>query len=489
MTTTTARDTTTSMMTTEQTSRLSLPVGPLARLSVRQRLTLTVAALTSIALVAVGLTLYALESQRIDRSIENSLNQEIGEFRALQSENDPATGQPFASADRLLRVFLERNLPDDDEALYGFRATGGPTYQGEGDKLLQTAPEFTSEVERLRSTGGSTTFEADGRTYRIAVQPVTQGATTSAFVVTHNVTAARSTLRELMTTYALLAALSVILIAGIASWSAGRLLSPLRQLRDAARGITDDGDLGARLKVTGHDDLSDLQRTFNDMLDRLEAAFVTQRELLDDAGHELRTPLTVLRGHLEVLDTDDPEDVEATRALLIDEIDRMARLVNDLLMLAKARRPDFVVPTPVDVESLTYGALDRARGLADRTWLIDAVARSTVPLDEQRITQAMLQLSANAAKFTAPGDEIGIGSRVHEGRLELWVRDTGPGVDPASAGHIFDRFAQGTGADEGFGLGLSIVSAIAEAHGGTIVLDDTEAGATFRICLPLGGQT
>lgn len=460
----------------------------LSQLSVRQRLTLTVGALTSVALLAVGLTLYALESRRIDRGIENSLNQEIGEFRALQSEVDPSTGKPFTSADRLLRVFLERNLPDDDEALYGFPATGGPTYQGDGDPVLQKSPTFRAAVDRLRATGGTAKLDVSGRSYRVAVQPIQQGGATSAFVVTHNVTAARSTLRELMTTYALLAALSVILIAGIASWSAGRLLSPVRQLRDTARGIS-DGDLGARLEVTGHDDLSDLQRTFNDMLDRLEAAFVTQRELLDDAGHELRTPLTVLRGHLEVLDIDDPDDVEATRALLLDEIDRMSRLVNDLLMLAKARRPDFVDPHPVDVESLTFGAIERARALADRNWLLDGVARTSVALDAQRITQALLQLSDNAAKHTQPGDEIGIGSRLHGGRLEFWVRDTGAGVDPEIASDIFDRFSQADGAQEGFGLGLSIVSAIADAHGGTIVLDTRstdERGATFRLQLPLG---
>ena len=147
-----------------------------------------------------------------------------------------------------------------------------------------------------------------------------------------------------------------------ASWLAGRLLSPVTRLREPAQGIT-EGDLGARLEVTGNDDLSELQRTFNDMLDRLEEAFASQRRLLDDAAHELRSPLTVLRGHLEVLDTADPADVDATRALLLDEIERMTRLVNDLLMLAKAQRPDFVRLQPTDVEALTVGVLDRARGL------------------------------------------------------------------------------------------------------------------------------
>lgn len=458
---------------------------PLSRLSVRQRLTATVALLASLALLVVGSTLYVLESRRIDDVVEASLTQEIGEFRALQAENDPQTRKPFTSADRLLTVFLERNLPDDHEALYGFRATGGPTYQGEGDKRLLGSPEFRQLVDRLEPTGGTETLTVKGSEYRVAVQPVSQGGSTSAFVVTHDVSASRQDLRELMITYALLAALSVILIAGLASWIAGRLLSPVRRLRDTARGIT-DGDLGGRLQVTGHDDLSDLQRTFNDMLDRLESAFVTQRQLLDDAGHELRTPLTILRGHLDVLDASDPEDVAATRTLLLDETDRMSRLVNDLLMLAKARRPDFVALQPTDVETLTHGVLDRARALADRTWLLDGVARGHAQLDGQRITQALLQLADNAARHTQPGDEIGIGSRHHEGRLEFWVRDTGPGVAPELRTQIFERFTRADHSDEGFGLGLSIVRAIAEAHGGDVVLDDTTTGATFRLCLPTG---
>ncbi len=124
-------------------------------------------------------------------------------------------------------------------------------------------------------------------------------------------------------------------------------------------------------------------------------------------------------------------------------------------------------------------------------WLLDGTARTTLPLDGQRITQALLQLSANAAQHTRPGDEIGIGSRLQDGRLEFWVRDTGTGVDPALAPEIFHRFARGNDSDEGFGLGLSIVSAIAEAHHGDVVLDTSPAdgpsqGATFRIRIDTG---
>ncbi|MDX6276805.1 MAG: two-component system, OmpR family, sensor kinase [Nocardioidaceae bacterium] len=455
---------------------------PVSRLSVRQRLTLAVALLTTLVLAVVGATLYVLESRRIDRQIDTDLARQISQFRALQAK-DPVTSEPIRSAHLLLQTFLERNLPDRNEQFYGFPSTGSPIVQGKSDMLLQGSAAFRALVADLESSGGTRTLHVGRHEYRVAVQPITEGSATSAFVVTHDVGASRHDLRELMLTYTLLAALSVILVAGLASWIAGRLLSPVRRLRDTARAITDD-DLSRRLEVTGHDDLSDLQRTFNEMLDRLESASVTQRQLLDDAGHELRTPLTVLRGQLEVLDPADADDVAATRVLLLDEIDRMSRLVGDLLMLAKARRPDFVDPHPTEVETLTHGLLDRARALEDRNWLLDGVARGSSMLDAQRITQAVLQLADNAARHTGAGDEIGIGSRHHQGMLEFWVRDTGAGVDPTLRADIFERFTRAEHNDQGFGLGLSIVRAIAEAHDGEVLLDDTDSGATFRLRIP-----
>jgi len=145
---------------------------------------------------------------------------------------------------------------------------------------------------------------------------------------------------------------------------------------------------------------------------------------------------------------------------------------------------------PTEVEALTRGALDRARGLRDRMWMLDAATPALVSLDAQRITQALLQLAHNAMQHTEDGDEIGIGSHVVGSRLELWVRDTGPGVPDVMRANLFDRFAQAEPGHDGFGLGLSIVSAIAEAHGGRAELDEARpgrVGASFRLVIPIGG--
>ncbi|UUZ61760.1 sensor histidine kinase [Nocardioides sp. B-3] len=168
----------------------------------------------------------------------------------------------------------------------------------------------------------------------------------------------------------------------------------------------------------------------------------------------------------------------------------MSRLVGDLIVLAKTRRPDFPATAHVDLGQLTAALPAKARVLGDRDWVLDAAADGTVVVDEQRITRAVLQLTDNAVKHTEQGDTIAIGSAISGSTATLWVHDTGPAVPAEIRELIFERFGRGTvrPGDEGFGLGLSIVRAIAEAHGGTVSVaenpHDQPEGARFELTLP-----
>ncbi len=448
----------------------------------------------------VGAVVYGISAQRLDDEVTASIDQEFAEFTALQKNGiNPETGQPFTDVADMLLTFLNRNIPDDCEILLSWVDGPGPYSSGDAvrsvgdEKTLLSGPEFTQAVESVVADGGTTTIttEHEGE-LRIATQPVTQGDETGALVVVTYLDEERAGLRDTMRTYLVVAVLTLLLITALAAWQSGRLLAPLRTLRSTAEEIT-ESDLSQRIPETGNDDITALTRTVNGMLDRLEAAFVGQRQFLDDAGHELKTPLTVLRGHLELLDTGSPQEVAETRALLLDEVDRMSRLVGDLILLAKSNRPDFLNPRRVDAADLVSEVQAKARGLGDRVWTVDHATHHELWMDEQRITQALLQLADNAVKHTQDGDEIGFGSSYDGSEVRLWVRDTGPGVPDDDRDKIFERFGRSRvpDDDEGFGLGLSIVAAIARAHGGRALVEDSEGGgARFVIALPAapGGQ-
>ncbi|MDQ3616715.1 MAG: HAMP domain-containing histidine kinase [Actinomycetota bacterium] len=478
-------------MTTQGTTTESAPASPrVGGLSVRTRITVAVSLLVGLALAGAGLVVYGLESAHIEQEVSDQIEQELTEFQKLKGGDDPTTGEAFASVPRLIELFLARNVPDDDEQLIGFwdgepKVVTGTRYS---DVFRRYQP-FQKVVNSRLEGGGTERLQTEewGEVV-VTVQPVVDDATAGALVIVNFLRDEHTELNRVITTYAIVSVLSLGLITGVAAWQAGRLLRPVRALRETAQEITET-DLSRRLPETGRDDISALTRTFNQMLARLDRAFTGQREFLDDAGHELKTPLTVIRGHMELLDSSDPADVEDTKALLLDEIDRMSRLVADLMMLAKTDRPDFFLLEPVDVAAFTETVLDKCRALGEREWQLDETAEVRVELDAQRITQALLQLAQNAVKHTEPGALIAVGSRM-DARcgLRLWVRDTGRGVRDEDKPVIFQRFGRGAVPkdDEGFGLGLSIVQAIATAHGGTATVEDAAPqGARFVLTLPM----
>jgi two-component system, OmpR family, sensor kinase len=163
-------------------------------------------------------------------------------------------------------------------------------------------------------------------------------------------------------------------------------------------------------------------------------------------------------------------------------------MVSDLLLLARSEQPSFLHVERVDVAALTSDVVEKVEQLGDRDWVLETAARVDARLDPQRITQAVVALADNACRHTRPGDRIGLGSQLAGGRLRFWVSDTGAGVDATDRHRIFERFARGASAtlrSEGAGLGLSIVQAIAVAHGGSAVLDSVQGrGTTVSVVLP-----
>jgi signal transduction histidine kinase len=188
---------------------------------------------------------------------------------------------------------------------------------------------------------------------------------------------------------------------------------------------------------------------------------------------------------------DDPEERRETVALVTDELDRMSRFVDDLLLLAKAEREDFLRVGPVELGALTDELLEKAQALGTRHWQLESRGEARLLADRQRLTQAIMGLAQNAVQHTADDDPVWIGSSVDGTEAALWVRDGGRGIPRRDQARIFERFARASGSrrrSEGAGLGLSIVRAIAEAHGGRVELASRPgAGATFTVMIPLQG--
>lgn len=268
----------------------------------------------------------------------------------------------------------------------------------------------------------------------------------------------------------------------------------MRKVREVAASIS-NSDLTRRVPVQGRDEIAQLATTFNAMLDRIETAYHDQRTFVDDAGHELRTPITVVRGQLELLESSPPQERARSIALATAELDRMSRMVNDLLTLAVADSGDFLHPAPVDVAELAIDIEDKALTMSDRISLVD-VAEGTVILDEQRVTEAVLELYNNALRYSEGSidlatDFIGEGT---DRRFRIWVRDHGDGISTDKREHLFSRFSRGeaggTQRPGGAGLGLSIVKIIGEAHGGRAFVESAPGlGSIFGLEIPAPEET
>ena len=458
------------------------------RASARLRILGWMMALTVLAVVGSLLLARRLLMERHDAEVNDALAQEIEEMSQLAAGNNPATGRPFGNdVAAIFATFLRRNVAEEGDAFFTF-VDGAFFERSPAPVELQKLPEAGGRWAGLTrpDRGELATDEGTVRWEAIPLQDDT-GRTLGVFAVANFVEAERQEIADAINT-ALAVAAAILLLAAVVGWiAAARILRPIRNVTETARAISET-DLARRIDVEGSDEVADLARTFNAMLDRLETAFDTQRAFVDDAGHELRTPITIVRGHLELMD-DDPDERRRTVDLVTDELDRMSRIVNDLLLLAKLERPDFLRPEPLDVEPFTHELFAKAQAFERRDWRLAADGDGRVVVDGQRLTQAVMNLARNAAEHAGDDATITIGSRRRDGEVSFWVQDSGPGIAVADQAAIFERFARrgDRRKSDGAGLGLAIVRAVAEAHGGRVELDSRpDAGACFTLTVPTG---
>jgi signal transduction histidine kinase len=364
-----------------------------------------------------------------------------------------------------------------------------------GDRLYRVSPALPEnflQPETLqnwkhhqRSQRGSLTISQQQLNY--ALEPIQLGNEQGFVVAIHNISAELNAIDSSIARITKVTLAALILCLLLAWIMTGKILDPLKLLTETAQSIS-ESDMMQRIRVKGQDEIAELSATFNEMLDRLQTAFDSQKEFIKDASHELRTPITVIQGHLETLKYS-PVQQEETIALVMDELDRMARLVNDLLILAKADHPNFLHLKAEELDWLTEELYLKARSLAPRDWRLESKGLSPITVDRQRLTQAVMNLVQNAIRHTQKGDTITLGSVIKDNYAYLWVRDTGEGIASEDQTRIFERFARATKQDstfEGHGLGLAIVSAIVDAHGGWIELESrVNYGSTFTLVIPL----
>ena len=294
--------------------------------------------------------------------------------------------------------------------------------------------------------------------------------------------------------------LAAVSLVALAAWfSTKRAMDPLEQVTQTALQITHANDLSRRIPYAGKpgDEIGQLINAFNQTLSRMENLFNTQRRFMADVGHELRTPLTVIKGKVSLIRRFGAMDEESLQGI-DNEVDRLTRLVGDLLLLAQAESGKLPLDRRlVELDSLVLEVMGQMRVLAGEKLQLKLgdIDQVLVCGDKDRLKQVLVNLLGNAISYTQAGGEVVVGLGKTGNQARLTVRDNGPGIPVVDLPHVFERFYRGeksrtrTKDGKGFGLGLSIAYWIVHNHGGKIDVDSIEGqGTTFCIWLPLADQ-
>jgi two-component system, OmpR family, sensor kinase len=305
--------------------------------------------------------------------------------------------------------------------------------------------------------------------------------------------------QEALLTVLVVLSLITMTIAGVISWvSTGQALAPLSWATEVATQIMRADDLARRIPYNGNgnDEVGRLILAFNETLSRLEGLFTTQRRFIADVSHELRTPLTVIKGEVSLMRKIGELDEESLRSVE-GEVDRLTRMVGDLLILAQAESGRLPMNLkPVELDTVLLEVFQQMKTLAGEriSIKITEIDQAQVIADRDRIKQVLLNLAGNAIQYTQPGGQVTFTLQKVATRARITINDNGPGIPAQDLPHIFERFYRGERSrkrasgsqNSGFGLGLSIAYWIIHNLNGNIEVDSKEnQGTTFFVWLPL----
>ena len=460
-------------------------------LSIRTRLTLWYSAILLCILVVISLVGYSLLRWSLVQDLDASL---LTVAQVLRDTSVAGrTGDPDFEA--IVRELLG---PEFSDKFFVFLDPEGHPYLFSSKRQLRGL--HLSPDAQAHATQGVRTFETvhtgDQDEVRLLTMPIVRaGRVTQIVQVGMPLDRARGLLRRYRDTLVVLIPLGVALAAAGGAIIGRAALRPVDEMALAARRITAE-DLGQRISLRGTgDELDRLAGTLNGMLARLATAFTEMRRFAADAAHELRTPLTALKGGIEV-SLRSVRSADEYRSVLrssLEEVERLIRLAEDLLLLSRATAGPEVPRESVDLEPLLLDVCDVGVRLAQGTGVsvrIDDIAPAVVKADALALRRAVLNLVENAIKYTPEGGKVELSLAVADGHATAAVQDTGLGIAPEDQARIFEPFvrldaarARATG---GTGLGLAIARAIAVAHGGTLTVESRPgAGSRFALSLPL----
>jgi two-component system sensor histidine kinase MprB len=471
----------------------------MSRLSFRQRLTLFCAAGIALVLLVGSAATYLVVRGQLRGEIDESLrdqvagvviggaDNEVGLPRS-DDENRPrpglATGDP--TPPRGTRSSVEISTPADEfgnaPSFFQLIDSQGEALGPPGDKSA-TLPVSQRAIEVARTGTGAyyADVEVRGTALRMYVSPSGSGR---ALLAARSLSEIDTALSRLGWSLAITCLAGIALAALVGAIVARGALRPVRALTATAERITDTHDLGERIETEGDDELSRLGATLNAMLDSLEGAIRSQRQLVSDASHELRTPLTSLRTNIDLLRQGVALSDRDRERLIRDvtrELEELTTLVANIVELARGSQRDLHLEH-ARLDELAERVVQRAELRFPSLEFALEADETTVWGDPEELERAIWNLVENAAKWSNGGGRVDL--TIFEG--EVTVRDHGPGIPESDRPFVFDRFYRSEAArgQPGSGLGLAIVRQIAESHGGRVEVENAEGGgARFRLVL------